>query len=299
MRRPIGLNSIFNSKFKKIMTLSFLSLSAVGVSAFAGTVKNDCFSQKTEDGINWAYCVTRDQDSKNPDVVYYFHGLTGSENSWYDMSAPLMDEWKKEGADAPTVVSLSFGTVWLLAPTNKAVLPGRLLDIVLNTAMPQIEKQLGGLHGKRILAGSSMGGFNATEVYLFDPKLFDRVALLCPALTEMSPFSDQSAFDTFIKKENADPKLVAEARDIGKILFKTEANWESVSPAIVGPLLLNKSYPRLFVSIGRQDDFGFFEEAENFQALARAKGVPNVEWYPVEGKHCSFDAMAFARFLIK
>lgn len=283
----------------RIILLACLAVSLMGLEvSFAGELSNECSTQ-VDGGLQWSYCISRVEGSKNPDLVYYFHGIDGSEKDWVEHSIPVREKWAKDGQDAPTVVSISFGTVWLLAPHSGSELTGMLMDFVMKAAIPQIESKLGGVHGRRMLVGRSMGGFNATELYLWYPEVFERVALLCPALSQISPFASDEEFEELIARTGALPTRVNRARDLGRFLFQNEANWRTVSPLLIAPLKVNSRYPKLFVSTGRQDDYGFFDGAEIFADLVHSQGVSEVEWYPVEGKHCEFDAQALAKFLIK
>ena len=265
-------------------------------SVFADEITTQC-KIKRKGATEWSYCVSRFRNSKNPDILYYLHGIGGNSKSWSDNYAKANSPWKFRPSQEPTVVSISFGEIWLLAQKNASEITGELMDFILDEAMPEIEASLEGFKGKRFLVGLSMGGFNATQLYLWHPGPFAKVALLCPALAEISPYVSDSEYDDFIRRTQADPEKARFTRGIIQYAFKDETQWALASPFQIGPELLNPMHPPLFISTGQEDDFGFFEGGKGFADLARTKGVHEVKWAPINGKHCSFDADALFQFL--
>jgi pimeloyl-ACP methyl ester carboxylesterase len=272
-------------------------LAAMSASAVSFASDDECATQTTQ-GVEWSYCISKTDGSRNPDLAYFFHGIYGSENDWSN-DRKIQEAWNEAHLDAPTVVSVSFGNVWLLSSKEGSELTGKLMDIFLHTVIPQIEKQLGGLRGKRLLIGKSMGGFNAAEVYLWNPELFSAVALLCPALSPISPYASDEDVQNFIERTSSNPFLVHRARDVARTMFTTEAQWNAISPQLVASTLIKGNSPRLYVSIGREDGYGFFGGAEEFSKVAQSKAVSDVQWVPVDGGHCAFDPLALVRFLVK
>ena len=69
------------------------------------------------------YCVHRAAGGVNGDVVYHLHGRNLEAEVWNDptyFTALLQAYWQNAGLLPPTVVSLSYGPVWLLAPKGQA-----------------------------------------------------------------------------------------------------------------------------------------------------------------------------------
>jgi len=97
----------------------------------------------------------------------------------------VRSEWAKNHERVPTVISVSFGPVWLLAEKNGSPYSG-LLNAFTEKVMPMLEAQLGGLHGRRLIVGESMGGFNTLQVAL-KTRLFAKAAALCAPMAGVSP----------------------------------------------------------------------------------------------------------------
>ena len=80
--------------------------------------------------------------------------------------------WQKAGWLPPTVISLSYGPVWLLAPKGQAEHSGLLNSIW--PAISAIEVRVGKPR-RRLLMGESMGGLNSLVLGLSHPQHFDKV----------------------------------------------------------------------------------------------------------------------------
>jgi len=260
-------------------------------------MKTDCSSDVSE-GVSWSYCISKSPGSKNPDFLYFFHGIYNSEYAWQADSDEVQAHWAKEKQDAPTVISISFGSVWFLAPKEALKEYQGYMETFIHSIIPRMENKLGGLKGRRLLAGMSMGGFNAAELFLWFPKEFDRVALVCPALAMISPFASDQEYQAYIKRTGASSQYVSFARRTAKATFRDDASWKTVDPFNIISAALGSTLPKLYVSIGEEDEFGFFEGAQAFAELVRAKGTQGVEWYPMKGGHCQYDTSAFANFIV-
>jgi Putative esterase len=252
---------------------------------------------------DWSYCVTKTKGSKNPDLLYYLHGKekeleakTWSEDKEY-YTARVREEWGKLNYDPPTVVSISFGPVWLLAEKNSDDNPSGLYEKVVKQIMPLIENSLK-FKGKRVLLGESMGGLNGSELVLKSPALFKRAAILCPPMVKISPFSAtlESDVQHYITETGADPARVGQMVFISQAFLKKDKDWENFSPLILGETKLGKNTPPLYLSCGRSDEYGIFKGVQSFEELAKSKGV-NVEWVPLDGGHCVVDVPSVSKFL--
>ncbi len=75
-------------------------------------------------------------------------------------------------------------------------------------------------------------------------------------------------------------------------------SWLNFSPLLRGEELLSANSPKMLITIGEKDNFGFFKPTKAFAEIAAAKGA-NILWTPVEGgRHCYGDEQAIAEFLI-
>lgn len=286
-------------KIIQVRLIQFFALVyATGVVAYASDAKRECENETTGE-VEWSYCISQIPGSKNLDRVYFLHGLLGSERSWESVADTYEQEWSRLGKDAPTVVSVSFGRVWLMAHASGGEVAGRHLEVFAKTAIPLIEKKLGVTGGRRLLYGRSMGGFNAAEVYLWHPELFSRVALICPALAEISPWASDEEVDKYIERSGASSFLVHQAQRIAQENFASEEKWNLIAPLVVGKTQIRGNSPHLLVSIGQSDEYGFFEGTKQFAELAQKQKVPSVQWLPVSGGHCAGDDAAIAKFLIE
>ncbi len=148
-----------------------------------------------------------------------------------------------------------------------------------------------------MLIGQSMGGLNAIEASMHFPNLFSKVALLCPAVTTVGPFSSQDDINSYIKRTGAQPSKVKLLLSISRQVFINERDWDKHDP-----LKLITRYhgpkPAIYTSIGMQDDFGFQEGAEEFYKIAKKEGFKS-QWVPISGGHCNFDRRTTANFIME
>lgn len=269
----------------------FLALSSLSF----GQIIENCKSETTP--IRFSYCIYKDSESKNADVLYYMHGKGLSERAWRDpmhYSTLIQEEWKAMGYQLPTVVSISFGQVWLMMEKNQSNWSG-LFEAVNNLIIPAIETKLG-FAGRRLLIGESMGGFNASQLLLKSKLAFDRVALLCPAIVSISPYSNKEEIESYIARNHADPELVSMMQTVSRMFLSGPEDWEKTSPLVLAEKNLSPSSPEVYVSCGSIDEFGFFEGAKKFYETAVKNGT-KAEWRPLYGRHCSVDAKSIATFL--
>ena len=69
------------------------------------------------------YCVYRDRRGTNGDVVYHMHGRNLDERIWNDdtyMTALVQSEWQRRPELPPTVVTVSYGSTWLLTRRERS-----------------------------------------------------------------------------------------------------------------------------------------------------------------------------------
>lgn len=293
----------------KILLLLYVS---VFVSAFAEAIENEsktqeedeiqverqsytCSSDKAQD-VPFSYCYRNAEATNNADIIYFFHGLDGSAETWFTqyLGTFMVQKWWQFRGYKPRIVTISFGKEWLLVNNRRFA----LLPLFTNSIMPFLEKKMGGLRrGHRHLIGESMGGFNAAEVSLKNPGLFSRVALLCPAITTIGPFSSPLEIARYIERTGAFKENVRNMLRISQSVFVDNADWEKHNP-----LTLIKKYhfskkSKFFVSTGLWDTYGFQEGSEVFSTLANANSFYSI-WAPVPGPHCNFNRYFTANFIM-
>lgn len=281
---------------RSLFSLGFLALFLTSLAfADAGKLNKDC--KKETKPVPFSYCVFTTEGSKNPDVLYYFHGMGLDEKSWADKvyyPTQLRKRWAEKNFDSPTVVAISFGPVWLLAEKNKSENSG-LYNLVVDGLIPTIEKSFPKAPKKRLLIGESMGGFNGTQLAL-KTNLFDRAALLCPPMVEISPFSSEAEVKAMIKSSGANEKLVRQTIMLAKAVMPEKEDWEKANPLTLVNTKVAKDSTKLYVSCGSHDEYGFYPGTEKFAALGQ-KAQPTLQWRPLYGGHCAVDVNSLADFI--
>ncbi len=255
----------------------------------------NCFND-SDKTVTWKYCITTTRDSTSGDVMFEFHGLAGSENSWisHKRNIAIRQAWQDLHLQAPTVVSLSFGPVWLLAEKNSAVKSG-LYEEFRDVIYPRINQKLGVLKGKRLIIGASMGGFNASQIYLKNPSLFSKYLLECPIMTDITPYSSSADIQSYIDRNHASKLRVDTMLTISKEYFPTDKDYATAWQLKLAPILLSPLSPPAHMSCGDQDPYGIYNSVSQFKDIAISKGV-NIQWQSMSGGHCVVDAVAIAKF---
>jgi S-formylglutathione hydrolase FrmB len=277
-----------------MVVLSFFSFAVLAAPLPA--IKTTCVDETKP--VPWTYCKTVTEGSTNGDILYHFHGKGGNAKTWTDTdyyTIQIRKEWASRGQQPPTVVSISFGPVWLLVEKNKSPASG-LFEVFTQVVMPTVEKSLPQFSGRRLLVGESMGGFNASQVALKAGEQFNRVAILCPPMVELSPFASQQDIQAFVTAYKARPELVAQMIQISQHFMPEASDWNKHSPLLLAPTNLTWRSPKLYVSCGLYDEWGFFPGAERFAEIAEQRGA-RVQWRPIYGGHCATDIKSLAAFL--
>lgn len=245
------------------------------------------------------YCVHRAAGGVNGDVVYHLHGRNLEAEVWNDptyFTALVQGYWQQAGVLPPTVVSLSYGPVWLLAPKGKAEASG-LLDTVW-TDIGAIEARVG-KPNRRMLMGESMGGLNSLVLGLTLPQHFDKVAALCPAVYRDSPFVPLSQIREGLVRTGADPRIVFGIWQLSRRYVLNAEEWQRFSPlALIERAALQQVRPNLYLSAGLYDRYGLYEGTERLAQRAAQRGLPT-EWHPLYGGHCAIDIASLGAFLVR
>jgi pimeloyl-ACP methyl ester carboxylesterase len=242
------------------------------------------------------YCVYRDRRGTNGDIVYHLHGRNLDERVWNDdtyFAAMIQSEWQHSHALPPTVITLSYGSSWLLTPKGERADSGLLVDLMRR--LPAIESKVGQPR-RRMLMGESMGGLNVLIAGLSYPSQFAKVAALCPGVYASSPFASLSTMQQNMERTGADPKIAFGIWLLAGKYVANEEEWRRISPLGLieraGP-----NYPALYLSNGLYDAYGNFEGTQRLADMARQRGV-TTEWHPIYGGHCATDASSLAAFLL-
>jgi S-formylglutathione hydrolase FrmB len=249
-----------------------------------------------EMGAEGTYCITTTDGSQNPDVLYFFHGRKQGEHAWLKSkwTAQTREKW---GVDAPAIVTVSFGGNWLLVEKNSRERSG-LYNVFANRVLPFMENQIQMFSpqsmGQRFLMGESMGGYNAVQMYLRNHQFFAKAALVCPAISTVSPFAGVKASWRYIKRTGASFLKVFIGHMVTRLFMPDQQAWEQNDPLVLAQNM-NEEYPPIFLSVGSEDSYGFQEGTARFVEIAKEKGV-HVTWEPTKGGHCSFSPSSVAKF---
>lgn len=242
------------------------------------------------------YCINRDRRGTNGDILYHLHARNLDETIWNDdtyMTALIQAEWQRTGTLPPTVITVSYGPTWMLAPKGEKPDSGLLNDFMAR--LPAIEAKVGSPR-RRLLLGESMGGLNVLIAGLSYPTQFARVAALCPGVYADTPFASVTTFPAAMQRTGANPKIAMGVWVFARTYLASEAEWRRVSPL----RLIEQAEPdtpALYLSNGLYDHFGNFEGTQQLANLARQRGV-QVEWHPLYGGHCASHAPSLAAFLL-
>lgn len=250
-------------------------------------------------GYSYTWCIDKEQGSTNPDILYSYHGLNGSNETWVrDPYGIDVTKALEAIGDLPTVISFSFGNGWLVTDLPTADGKDSLESVIVSRIMPKLEARAGFKgHGRRLIIGISMGGFNAAQMSIKEPLLFDDTVLICPIAQTVGPFSSDADIASALARQNAgmDPGKYRGALQWMKDTFHDQPSWDRHNLLSLVHRLGPTSHP-MYLTTGRQDDFGFFEGATIFAATASAQGAP-LEWHPIDGHHCVWDAPSIAHHL--
>lgn len=245
---------------------------------------------------SFKYCIDRDPASKSSDVLYFFHGAFGDENSWsnHDFANEIQMSWKRLGVELPSVISVSRGSFWLLSENTG------LLQEFLTQTMPQIEAKLPKKVNRRNLMGLSMGSFNASMLLLKSAVRFDHAVFACPAFPTVGPFDPYSEVQSFMgrHKDYINHLRLNTYLSFLKKGFGTKEEWEKHDPMNNLRKIFHLG-SKLHVSCGDRDEYGFNEGAKSFAQLAALRGI-EVHWesFPGQG-HCAMNPYSIAWFLME
>lgn len=151
--------------FYWIFFLIVFSIQAFGDDvAFLSPNNSKPLCGQVDSSVPWKYCFSAGAGKNARRLILQFHGGGESENTWFNSEGigdQVRRSWRSSGVDEPSVVSISFGPMWLLS--RKSSLPqSGLYEVFVNEVVPYIEKQLMNGHiVERAIIGHSMGGFNA------------------------------------------------------------------------------------------------------------------------------------------
>lgn len=250
------------------------------------------------DGKPYGYCATVTPGSQSKDILYYFHGAMGDQKGWLGKASRIWKAWDGHGIDAPVVITISFGRIWMMAEKNSSPLSGAF-ETITKKMMPEIEarwwKHAG--EGRRLLAGESMGAFNAFQLLSHFPNRWSRVALMCADVADIGPFSSIDDMDDYVKETGADKFLTFWEKIMDRMFYGDEDAWDRAAPIKMAPKIFGPDTPPLYISGSHLDQFGFFSGDQWLAKLAAERGI-SVLWDELPGKHCAYTPDTVAQFIV-
>jgi pimeloyl-ACP methyl ester carboxylesterase len=282
------------SKFLSSFGIALLFIATSHIASATPNVQIQCAAGPAG-GFPYHYCVHQVPGSTSTDVIYYFHGIGGSEKEWQYLPG-FSTTYQVWGPTAPTVISISYGTAWLLATHNSSPYSG-MYEHLSQAVLPFLETTFNLHPARRMLMGLSMGGFNASQLYLKNPELFSKVVLACPAITSVGPNDSAAEIAAYQQRTGALSQNIQTAMQLSRTFFPTQADWNGVSIVSQANLVVNATYPPLYVSEGLQDEYGFQEGSKALVDAVTAKGA-KATWVPLTGHHCTFDIEGSALFFL-
>lgn len=248
----------------------------------------------TKRPLDYCYQDRANQGSRaEPKVIYYFHGLGGSENEIFESHlAFILDGLASQlGAEMPIIVGLSLGAGGVMGyEANDVALIG----------LAQIERRFApGKSPRRFVMGASMGGHNSLRLASVGSSRFVGLAGLCPAMATFNAHdSTQVASYVARHRENLDIEFFNRALAVYKRELPTAEAWEDNNPFNSLPRGAFDGLP-IFLSVGTEDTLGFYEGVREFDARGDLRPGMSVETREVPGGHCAFDVEGFFRFVVE
>ncbi len=248
-------------------------------------------------GDQWNYCVHSTPTDKPDTYLYVFHGKDQNEKSWSETafySGLLQRYWQQTYRRTPVVITVSLGPIWLITPPLSKEGTGTL-DLFNQEVFKKIEADIGAPQ-QRFLMGVSMGALNALSLTLNNPKLFQRVVVLCPPVFKISPYASSRELLSFLKSSGAQVKSLFTLIGIGQTYFANDHEWNLFSPLEIAKGITAAKLPPLYITSGLRDEFGNFLAVEELVESLKSRGA-KVDWRPNSGDHCSVDIVSLAEFL--
>lgn len=236
--------------------------------------------------VSW--CHEWEKSSPASEVIYYFHGIGGTEKTWQDvpLRQAMRDALFAQKKSMPHVFTISFGFAWFLTDVKKEK-SGSRLDIFLKQVMPALEAKLKKKPTTRILVGESMGGYNALRTAMAKPKSFAKVLALCPAILPIGPYASEAEEQKFIERNpQMNVEMVRDMREWAQHEFPSATDWTRNNPldrAASAPD--TRDLPPALLSDNASDEYGFTEgTAALAKDIADKGGQATLRAQP--GNHC-------------
>lgn len=216
-------------------------------------------------------------------VIHHFHGFMGTEKDFYNPGLSSTSGWvsvyPRLNNPKPTIICYSHDKSWLLSPY-----PGREKgdkDAVIESSeeiLLRIEKKHGLRPFKRIVTGTSMGGFNAVMRWMF------------------SDMYEAACFHVPLMQKPYEMKGIATLLVRGQF---TMDEWLRINPlGLYAGGFISKDMAPVHLQYSQLDQFGFYEPDKLFEKVLRKAGV-DITVTENTGDHSDMAPFAMAEFINK
>lgn len=212
---------------------------------------------------------------KPSSTLWYFHGAGCNQDVLQNAKTciPSKDGTSEKELmtklDNVTVVTLSFGPIWLVDPTHPkekgTADPDATIKNFTEKILPEIDRLAGGALPRPFKGiGHSMGGFNLGQLAL-NTTLFEATVLVHPFIPDCDVFSDE-----IINEDCLPDMLLNFSPLIAEPAFKKK-HWKAIDLLV---LAKTATTSRMLVMATNKDEFGLFTGPKAFATLMMARGQP-------------------------
>lgn len=291
------------------MTLFFVGSDLMTGQAVAEEVNCQQFQGGTTH--KWSYTICKREPVDDSRVIYFFHGAGGDVFTWQNAFKENREESQRQGYSHPVVISVSFGSKWIFVQDQYLEKQG-FLSVFWQEVVPHVESKLSGSIVRRDAVGQSMGGYNALHLAMDKPTYFSRLALISPAIFDLSPYAEADVIYAYMKRigiYSYKQRLKAflfgvniNSFGVSKILaarqefIPNQLTWENISVFHGGVNKIDGSFPHVYISCGDKDEYGLFEGAEQLVKIVNQRGGHAV-FHLLSGNHLVRDDKELVVFL--
>ena len=209
-------------------------------------------------------------------VLYFLHGLFGSEQRWERRGArEIVDRMIEEGTIQPMIIAIPDGDNSFYVNSIHGNAPYE--DYILGDFLPFIEKtyRIKSSRKFRAISGVSMGGYGSLMLAMRHPDLF-------------SAASAHSAVLLPVPLNQLPPQLLASYQSqFFEAVFDNpinEAYWVQHNPIDLSQSVKELDRVAWYFDCGTEDRFGFFKGATKLHEVFESASVPH-EYHLFPGGH--------------
>jgi pimeloyl-ACP methyl ester carboxylesterase len=232
------------------------------------------------DDLKWCYYAGSPEQKRN---VIFLHGFGNDDVSWgwNSVTKRILENWQQKNTPQPHVIALSFGKIWWYDHKKGEAMSKFLVSF---------EKEHAIQNHPRTIYGDSMGGHNSFRWASEHPELFERMALICPAMPLSFAVKKENAYEGLWPFNFAADLLIAD-------LYSSFEGKERNPITTTKYFEKLKALQKIHVVVSNKDHFGFYSGGLTLHAAM--KNIPDVsitlEEQPI--RHCEAEVSKLAPFL--